>query len=130
MRHIGSAALPAILLLAACGGGGEPLPAPPNSQRIPVPSDRTAHYYLLKNDALPNGHREALVQTNSVPVSSDPSRANFNRMEVDCAAQMSRSLGNGHSVEAAQRGDNADATMFPPQPTSPTVAMIAFICSR
>lgn len=91
--------------LAGCGQGDQPAPA--GGTRIAVSDSPTLQYYLLSNAAMPNGHRDAMIQENG-----RNGVQTFVRYDVDCAGQRMIQLGRAASAEAAQRGEGAQAESF------------------
>ncbi len=83
--------MPALLaaLLAA--------PVSARAQTIPVPSDTRASYTVLQLTPRPDGLVELLNQR------VGPSGTSFARREVDCRNNQFRFLGDGETLEQAQR---------------------------
>lgn len=89
------------LAIAACGGASDDLPV--NEHRIAVPSDGLHGHYLPRVRTLPNGNKEVLhLQL------SRRGFANYSLMELDCASQRIRDLGDGLTEEEALRRQGAD----------------------
>lgn len=123
MKYLtGPSIVAALFALAACGASEAP--PPPNSERIPVTSDRDAQYYLLSQNPMPNGHREAMVQRNGAR-----NYTTFLRLEVDCAgAKMTTQLGSG-TLDEARQGRNAQPPAIP-APGEIRSEVVGFICSN
>jgi hypothetical protein len=123
MRYL-SLASSAALLVALTACGESEAPAPPNSERIPVTSDREAQYYLLSQTPMPNGHREAMIQRNGAR-----NYTSFLRLGVDCAgATTATQLGSG-TMEEARQGREAQPAAIPER-GSIRSELVSFICSR
>ena len=96
----GHAIIALMFSLAACGESEQPAPA--GGTRIASSAPSSMQYYLLSSTAMPNGHREAMIQENG-----RNGLQTFMRYDIDCAGQRATLLGRAGTAEAARRGEGA-----------------------
>lgn len=90
---------------------------------VSVPSDAGAEYWIMSKDKLPTGNIQLLTRR------SGPSGVSFARREIDCRAGTVRYLGEGDTLDDAQRDSANIGEMSVPIPESITGVITSTACA-